>query len=841
MTVQVPFQLRRRLAIGPATALFVPTRDASVLLAVCTRGNLDLSGRAFDVAGGFLLKLEQPATDPVAGATRLRALAEDFYLPVDAELVPALLDDEADGLVRDGGLIFLPGGRILRFDRRTPVELARLVKADPRPRRAWASLPEPRRLVDRLAEIAWELPDLPPEALYQEFEQDLRHPGSRAGGSRVETEPRPDDAETGGPGEAGSGDRTAGRAGADGVDEGLAGGFMLGVHSLGDALRGLADRAGAGFSTFKEKLQWEWIDHSALVRKLLHEFREGDPTRALRHAFSMVPPDPRHRLVGWGNRLPWGQAIYNLMDLLGRPARGQSVGTWRARPDLVEELTREYRKAAEQAIRDGDFRRAAYIYGKLLGDDRMAALSLQRGGLHRDAAILYWKKLNDPAAAAQAFEAAGAADKAIELYRQLGRYEAAGDLLRRIGEEEAAIADYQRAAQQATSSMPPNHYEAGSILIHKARRADLAVVAFQAGWHRRPGGNATLCALELALIHADRGAMGPIRELLDEAEALFRSVGSDRDAAAFYNTTALLVAGTPALAPFAEEVRDRALLALAGRLAQDVQTSRAVSPAVSSLFGEVSLWPAALVRDASFAASAAHVRSRSRDRDSADERDPRLQGVQVGRGTVTAAAQASATGELFLAFDDGKLVGFRPGRNQIVPVAEGPGAARALAVDAEGQAIVALRQNEYGAMLTCSLRRPDGTFQTGPDGHFPVFLTSWMTPVLPWGADWLVGLGDGIDLIIVEAASWMPRSRLSFTKSVGEPPGTALLLPTGPSRGSPEDRFVVLTHDGAYWVLFDDSGRRLYRTGPTWCPRPTGPAPCIPSRSPGRTPRRSWT
>ncbi len=73
------------------------------------------------------------------------------------------------------------------------------------------------------------------------------------------------------------------------------------------------------------------LDHSALVQKLLREFRHGDPGRALRHAFPMSPTDPRDRTTGWGNSLPWSRAIYNLFDLLGRPTRGQPVGTWQAR------------------------------------------------------------------------------------------------------------------------------------------------------------------------------------------------------------------------------------------------------------------------------------------------------------------------------------------------------------------------------------------------------------------------------------------------------------------------------------------------------------------------------
>lgn len=128
----------------------------------------------------------------------------------------------------------------------------------------------------------------------------------------------------------------------------------------------------------------------------------------------MTPADPCAPTAWWGN---------SLFDLLGGPSRGGPVGIWRAQPDLMEELRREYRRAAEVAIRNGDFRRAAYIHGKLLGDDRLAAQALQQGGLHHDAAILYLKKLNDRAAAAKAFEAAGMVDPALALYRELGLHE----------------------------------------------------------------------------------------------------------------------------------------------------------------------------------------------------------------------------------------------------------------------------------------------------------------------------------------------------------------------------------------------------------------------------------
>ena len=56
---------------------------------------------------------------------------------------------------------------------------------------------------------------------------------------------------------------------------------------------------------------------------------------------------------------------------------------------MQRELAAEYRKAAEQAIRRGDYRRAAFIYGKLLRDYRTAANVLMQGGLHHDAAVLF--------------------------------------------------------------------------------------------------------------------------------------------------------------------------------------------------------------------------------------------------------------------------------------------------------------------------------------------------------------------------------------------------------------------------------------------------------------------
>jgi MoxR-vWA-beta-propeller ternary system domain bpX3 len=121
MTISIPFQLRRCEPSQPATALFLPSREPALLFTVCEQLAIDPTGRAFAIAGGFLLKLDEPSERPMPGLARLRSLHDDFYIPVDAKLLLPLLEDEMSGLVRDGGIVLLPGDRALRYDRKSPI------------------------------------------------------------------------------------------------------------------------------------------------------------------------------------------------------------------------------------------------------------------------------------------------------------------------------------------------------------------------------------------------------------------------------------------------------------------------------------------------------------------------------------------------------------------------------------------------------------------------------------------------------------------------------------------------------------------------------------------------
>ncbi len=255
-----------------------------------------------------------------------------------------------------------------------------------------------------------------------------------------------------------------------------------------------------------------------------------------------------------------------------------------------------------------------------------------------------------------------------------------------------------------------------------------------------------------------------------------------------------------------------ALRTLAHHLRRQVEAGCPATPSVSALFGEPSLWSSAFVRDAQFAASA--VAGRSRDRAATPARNPESPGVQVGRGTVTAACQASATAELFLGFADGKVLAFRPGRNQVVPVGEVAGSVTAMAADPDGQVVVTLRWIELGLILSTFLRRPDGSFLRRPDAQFPGYLTGWLTPILGTSPECLIGLGDDDELLVFDATAGLPRGRVPLA-AAEEHPTTALLLPDA-------ENFRVLTHDGPRWILLDREGRRLGRSEPAW--RPVGGA-----------------
>lgn len=683
--MKVPFRLRRRPASQPASALLLTTTDVAELLRLCGRLGGDALPRVFAVPGGFLLLPSAPTTGTFERAIRLRAISPNLLVPADAELVPGLWDDEARGLVRDRGLVFLPGGRVLAFAPSEPLAITALVAPPPDCRREWESLPTPEALADRLHEIVL---DLPPPSVEDILE---------AGGEDIASEePRP----SGG----GMLDTLKGKA-AISAGKGLMGlGVLFGLKGLADLGARLVKGAVESAPRLTESILGR---QEAALRELLRLFREGKLDQALRHALPIGGPGGRGGVPSASDRLPTHNLRYSLGSLLGNAGGRASI--WFGGYDVQVELAKEYRQAASEAAARGDYRRAAFIYGKLLQDYRSAANVLFQGGLYRDAALLYLKQLDDRYWAARAFEAAGEVDTAVQLYRQLGRHVEAGNLLRRIGEEEAAMAEY-RIAADAMVSANQDWLGAGE-LFNGVGWPEAAEPYWSQGWQHRPQKNAVACALRVAVFHQSRGAGAKLTGLVREARGYFDSPGNVQAASQFYNDVAKL-ADASNIAGSREEIRDLALVGVAIKLRQSAVTESRPGDTVASFLGQSAVWPPPVLSDAGYAYRAA-IKERSQETENRAVR--RSTGTPVGKGTVTACVDAPHSGDVFIAFDSGDLVCFRPTLNETRFVKAGWNSHEisALATDADGDFLLTVQldsTDEAVSHLTGYSRRPNGSF-----------------------------------------------------------------------------------------------------------------------------------
>jgi len=634
--MKIPYDVRWLPTSEPATALLVPGRRAEEVLRVCVELGVETWPSVFATADGFVLLLASPTEVRLPGVVRLRGLAKHLLIPVNAELVPPLLDDEASALVSKRGLVFLPEGRVLEFDPGNPAPASLLLQLEPLQRCDWRALPIAPTLAETITEIT--LFETEPSA------EDIVEQGGD--GISEETPTLPEST----------------------LPKKILGNALFslgkGIASMGQALNLLglaglgAKMLGAAMNMMPALSLKAMSAQNAALRELLRQFQAGNIEEALKHALPLGDEASRGASIAQGMQLPTHDLLYSLQKLLGSTGGG-TASYWFSADDTYHELMREYRKQAELATRAGDFRRAAFIYAKLLNDFFSAAKVLAQGGLHRDAAIIYEKKLFDLHQAAREWEAAGEFDRAIDLYHQLGDHVLAGDLLRRLGEEERAVAEYQVAAAKMVET-GSRCYDAGELLRNKAQRPDLATEYYTQGWQRRPSNDSLSCVMRLVQKHAEDAQPEPFVDRLTEAEA-FLADGDAESSSTFFTEIARL-AKKKGLAPIADDLHDRALLGIARKLRQ----SHATATHPANLFKNAAVWPTPMIGDAQFALA----------------RTPRAMGmakpeytrVKVGDSKVTAVCQMSITGELLLGFENGDVALFQPRTNeaQILTRENGP-------------------------------------------------------------------------------------------------------------------------------------------------------------------------
>ncbi len=679
--MELPFRLTRREHPAATDALLVASGEAADLVAVCRA----LPGgwpAAFRVAGGFVVVPVGSVAHAVPRTVRLRRFAGDLFLPADADLVPALRPDEAVGLTRDRGLVFLPGGTVLAFDPAKPVRESEALTVGPVRRGGWEAFP-PRP--DRAESLHAIRAELPPSAVVQ-----------------ILTAGQPDDADPL-PGPGGEVPEDARPPSGSLADRAAAGvklgagqllnwlGRSLGAKKLAEAGADLARRAIEQVPRLSEKVLGA---QEAALRELLRQLQSGDVERALRRApIAVADPDAPPARLDAGSRLADHDTRYSLRGLL---TAGSGGAAWLGGGDVWARLAAEYRRLAEEATRRGDYRRAAYLYGVLLRDPRQAARVLDGGGLHRDAAILYRDKLSDLRSAAGCFERAGCYDEAVGLYQQLELYEPAGDLLRRIGEEDAALAMYAKAAERLAAQ--GQYRKAGDLIAEKAGRSDEARRYYVTGWNASDSTEAVPCGLRMVEHHVQAEEWDGLRELLDEAGEKFAPPRAD-DAGRFFGQT---VARADRDVPEAvrADVRDRARLALAEHLRHQVRTGRNPGAVVTTVFGGHPAWPGPVVRDAREAVKRALT--------PAPKPEPaRLPPFRLLAGPVTAAVVARGSFDLVLANAAGAVVRYAGGDGGLVHVAGNSGAETvALATNESAWQIVAMDSTDAMVYLESFVADP---------------------------------------------------------------------------------------------------------------------------------------
>jgi tetratricopeptide (TPR) repeat protein len=164
---------------------------------------------------------------------------------------------------------------------------------------------------------------------------------------------------------------------------------------------------------------------------------------------------------------------------LGSLGGGQRVDNWNVDP-YYDDLRIKYQKAAQKAIEQKDFKKAAYVYAHLLGDFYSAANVLEQGKHYREAAVLYKDHLKNIPAAAECLERGGLLLEAIDLYIEIDKHEKAGDLYKKIGLREKADLHYEKCLEKVLSNK--DYLDASRIMREKMEQEERAKETLLNGW-----------------------------------------------------------------------------------------------------------------------------------------------------------------------------------------------------------------------------------------------------------------------------------------------------------------------------------------------------------------------
>lgn len=253
-------------------------------------------------------------------------------------------------------------------------------------------------------------------------------------------------------------------------------GLLKGISSVIKLLKGEDNW------TEKLKIDYEELErrNQEQIDKLLSLFEEN-PDEALKYA---IPLDENNSSRGTDHAQLDVSKKWSDFSLFGdntnnRPAEG---GSGIIPMEHFDTLRQQYHSTADKLIKNGDHKKAAFIYIKLLKNYSLAAQTMKNGEHYAEAAAIYLKYLENKSMAAQCYEQGNMTLQAIDIYKDMGSEEKVGDLYMKINQEEEAFKYYERVVE---SQLKNNDYLRTSILLQtKMNDYERSQSSLKTGWQK---------------------------------------------------------------------------------------------------------------------------------------------------------------------------------------------------------------------------------------------------------------------------------------------------------------------------------------------------------------------
>ena len=389
----------------------------------------------------------------------LAEIAPGVHAPPDAALSAGLLENERTYFFPYHLHFFHPALGLIGFDARDELAPARLLERPAERGLRWNLAVPVEKFAPVLKAIVVEDPP-DPKAMLDEAAREI---GDQSGKPPKDT------------------DGLLDKAGM--IGKGIAGGALLGAGWL---LNGFSKPSDAPdkLREWAEK-NWQYLtDRRNREIDRLMKLMETDPDQGLRHALPLAGIEQSRGVA----KPTWRLGLNNTRFSLGHG--GGAIDGWDIANEARLKLERQYREAALREISLGRHERAAYIYGNLLGDWAGAAKALADAGRHRDAVAIYIHKLNNRAAAAKCLEDAGLLLQAAAAYTESKRFEKAGDLHARLGNDAQA-----RELWRAEVEAQRDPLEKARILSSKLNDRPAALELLDAAWQSGNRSDTALAAM----------------------------------------------------------------------------------------------------------------------------------------------------------------------------------------------------------------------------------------------------------------------------------------------------------------------------------------------------------